>query len=143
MPSYAHLFEDQRGRDLVAFLTQVDPDEFVERMERVNEWRLGAASPEPGTGSYERHCVVCHGPEGRGDGVMAGQLRRAPANLVMGPFPFTGVAREGESLLDGVARVVKFGVPGTEMPGHEWLKDGEVAGLAAEVLAIRAKGGRE
>jgi cytochrome c oxidase cbb3-type subunit 2 len=106
-------------------------------MEMINQWQPEEAKGGNGEESFQRHCMVCHGAEGRGDGLWADQFERPPANLVEGPFPFTGVTREGESLSDGVARVVKFGVPGTDMPGHEWLEDDEIVGLAALVLKLR------
>jgi len=31
---------------------------------------------------FEKHCVVCHGPEGRGNGVAAAGLNPKPADLV-------------------------------------------------------------
>jgi hypothetical protein len=38
-----------------------------------------------------------------------------------------------------IARVVKFGGPGTDMPGYELLTDPEVSSLADRVLEIRGK----
>ena len=30
---------------------------------------------------YQRHCASCHGPDGKGNGVLATQLRTQPADL--------------------------------------------------------------
>jgi hypothetical protein len=38
-----------------------------------------------------------------------------------------------------VARAVKFGIVGTDMPGHEVMTDGQVNALVAEVLRLREK----
>jgi mono/diheme cytochrome c family protein len=48
---------------------------------------LTAAPPSPsptdqGRRIYEQHCLVCHGPGGRGDGVTAPFLSPRPGNLV-------------------------------------------------------------
>jgi len=37
----------------------------------------------------------------------------------------------------GVERVIRWGIPGTDMPGHEILTDTEVRALAAWVRALR------
>jgi cytochrome c oxidase cbb3-type subunit 2 len=35
-----------------------------------------------------------------------------------------------------IAHIIKFGLPGTDMPGHEYLPDEEVAALAGEVVTL-------
>jgi hypothetical protein len=60
---------------------------------------------------------------------------RAPANLVLGPFPYTGQGDREQTL----ARVVKFGIQGTDMPGHETLEDAEVLGLVNYLIELRAQ----
>lgn len=42
-----------------------------------------------GQGLYETHCVMCHGPSGRGDGDFAGQLLILPPDL-------TGLSRAND-----------------------------------------------
>ena len=37
-----------------------------------------------------------------------------------------------------MARIIRFGLPGSSMAGQEELSDAEVAGLAAHVLALHA-----
>ena len=64
-----------------------------------------------GSVSFDLYCASCHGRQGRGDGPMAGQLRRIPPNLTTfatrngGVFPAervrqvidgTGVASHGD-----------------------------------------------
>jgi mono/diheme cytochrome c family protein len=64
-----------------------------------------------GAALFRTHCATCHGSAGRGDGAMAGQLRRLPPNLTTfavrngGVFPAerirqvidgTGVAAHGD-----------------------------------------------
>jgi cytochrome c oxidase cbb3-type subunit 2 len=41
-----------------------------------------------------------------------------------------------ERLLE-LARVIKFGVPTTSMPGHETLTDAELIGLARHIESLR------
>jgi mono/diheme cytochrome c family protein len=40
-----------------------------------------AVSPADGAAIFRTYCAACHGASGRGDGMMAGQLRRAPPSL--------------------------------------------------------------
>ena len=82
---------------------------------------LGAAGAsaqdaEIGKRTFEERCAVCHGPLGRGDGPMAGALRRSPANLTLlaqrndGVYPFDRVYR----VIDGRKEVAGHGT--TSMP---------------------------
>ena len=41
-----------------------------------------------------------------------------------------------------IARIVKFGVKGTDMAGHEYLPDAEVAAIAEYVASQRQTEGR-
>jgi hypothetical protein len=55
-------------------------------------------------------------------------------NLKDGPFVWTPV---GEGLDLKIARAIKFGLPGTDMPGHEVLEDRQVLALKDFVLRLR------
>lgn len=37
---------------------------------------------------FQQYCVLCHGPKGEGDGVMAPQLNPKPRNFKKDPFKF-------------------------------------------------------
>lgn len=79
-----------------------------------------AAEPDPlaqaGERLYVRHCAVCHGKDGRGDGPFAGILRTKPADLTQiaarrgGAFPDEELAQ----LVDG--RLVPLAHGTREMP---------------------------
>jgi len=135
MPSYAYLFEDARGDALVAYLASYDSGDLSKRWKEIVQWTLpsGVISTGEGGALFARHCVMCHGAQGRGDGRFAQLWQKPPANLVEGPFAFTS-ADDGGAML---ARVIKFGIPGTDMPGHELLSDTEIKTLADYVSALR------
>lgn len=71
---------------------------------------------------------------GHGDGPLSLDLVRKFANLVVGPFAWTP---PGENLDFRVARVIKFELPGTDMPGHEVLTDSQILALRDYVLKLR------
>jgi mono/diheme cytochrome c family protein len=58
---------------------------------------------------FRTHCAICHGPSGRGNGVMAGQMRRTPPDLTQYTRRNGGVFPEAL-----VYRIVEGG----EVPSH-------------------------
>ena len=50
---------------------------------RRNPMPTDAASLEQGRQLFKQNCIVCHGPEGRGDGPAAASLKPLPADLAM------------------------------------------------------------
>jgi mono/diheme cytochrome c family protein len=137
MPSYAHLFRDHRGDDLIAYLASLGIERFGNRLEQISAWELTAPrESDHGPALFSKHCTVCHGAEGRGDGNIAGRFPKPPANLADGPFAWSAA---GGDLPERLARIIKFGIPGTGMPGHETLTDGDIATLRAYVLSLRGE----
>lgn len=136
MPSYAHLFEDGRGDDLVRYLKVSGVGATADLMAKSAAWKptvdRGSGN---GEGLFSQHCAACHGPQGRGDGSLARHFLRPPANLTTGPFVWTA---EGPDLSLRISRVIKYGIPGADMPGHELLTDAEVVALKDYVLGIRS-----
>ncbi len=135
MPSYAGLFHDGRGDDLVAFLRAVPPEASAAVVASAAAWSPVAATVLPDAAPlFARHCAACHGPDAMGNGKLAPTLAKPPANLRRGPFLWSPNGPELETRL---ARIIKFGVPGTDMPGHETLTDAQVLALARYVLGLR------
>ena len=135
MPSYAHLFRDTRGDDLIAFLRDVPAETMQARAAAAFTWTPSPATAIPdGAPLYNYHCALCHGPVGHGDGKLAPLLAKRPVDLDLGPFIWTPA---GPDLETRVARVIKHGIPGTDMPGHETLGDAEVIALARYVRYLR------
>lgn len=56
---------------------------------------------EAGAALYARHCLSCHGPEGRGDGPARSWLARAPRDLQSGFLALHDDDRLTERILDG------------------------------------------
>jgi cytochrome c oxidase cbb3-type subunit 2 len=114
---------------------------YAARIATVNAWKPPDPHPRGGADLgrilFGRLCAVCHGVDGRGDGVLASRFARPPANLVAGPLPHTGDAWPPNERRIRAQRVVKFGILGSDMPGHETLEDEEIAALSGFVLQLR------
>jgi cytochrome c oxidase cbb3-type subunit 2 len=144
MPAYAHLFApgEERGEALLAYLASLGAETWSERRQVIAAWRPEPpALPEAETSSrlFQRLCARCHGVEGRGDGVLAGRLSVRPPDWSIAPWRHVP---PGDDLDTALARIVKFGLPGLPMAGHEYLPDGEVVGLARHVRALHPAGRR-
>lgn len=134
MPSYAHLFNDERGEDLVSYLRSSGTETMPALIEQQASWfpEEGAIPQGNGERLFARHCAVCHGRDGTGGGMLAEQLPLPPTNLRDGPF-----IRSFDGNPQTVARIIKFGVIGSHMPGHETLDDGDIRALSAYIRAWR------
>jgi cytochrome c oxidase cbb3-type subunit 2 len=135
MPSYAHLFESGKLDDLVRYLRDSGVGGMPKVMETSARWQPAVvANASGGRELFGMHCAVCHGPNGLGNGPLSLEFARKPANLVAGPFIWTPA---GEDIDLRIARVIKFGLVGTDMPGHEVLTDPQILALQEHVLKLR------
>lgn len=86
--------------------------------------------PDAGERIFKKNCVNCHGPGGRGDGAAAAKLDPRPADLT---------SEKTQSRPDGeLLETVKFGRPGTAMPG--WMGELDERDQRDVVAYIRALG---
>lgn len=136
MPSYARLFVagETRGEDLVAYLASRGAGTEAARAAQVSAWvpTSAAAAVETRDGSagadFAQLCASCHGASGRGDGLVAGRLAGRPADLTRAEMDRDEVR---------LARIIKFGRPGTAMAGRESLDDARVVSLARYVARLQ------
>jgi cytochrome c oxidase cbb3-type subunit 2 len=121
MPSYAHLFRDGRGDDLVAYLGTLGSGCEVERAAAVAATPapdLSGASAARGAGLFARYCSPCHG-----GGPLASSLGVPPKDL----------ARVEDRSPARLYSAIRFGRAPTPMPGHETLPERDLADLVAFV----------
>ncbi|MDE3199999.1 MAG: cbb3-type cytochrome c oxidase subunit II [Acidobacteriota bacterium] len=129
MPSYAYLFDDGRGNDLVAYLASLQSGDIAAHLAEEHAWRPSAsavrqASLSEGKHLYREDCATCH--EARGDArvLWSDQLKPQPPDL-------SQMRRSSEKQdTQYLAQIIKFGIQDTDMPGHEWLSDRQVASLS-------------
>ena len=137
MPSYRHLFTpgDGRGEALVAYLASLGGGTAGEHWELALGWQPVAAEAAVGPAEaaklFAESCVQCHGAEGRGDGPLASRFLVPPPDWTRDAW-----RRVPDGDVTGLARVIKFGSPGTAMAGHEAFTDAEILGLARHVKLL-------
>lgn len=144
MPSYAFLFRDRRGSDLVAYLLSLKTagtaqHEVAERMWGPSATATAQANAADGERLYRRFCATCHEANGRTRLRGLHSFKRLPPDLATGPFSYLNPSGTAEDRRVRLAQIAKFGIPGTDMPGHEYLSDGQIASLA---LWLSARAGQ-
>jgi cytochrome c oxidase cbb3-type subunit 2 len=85
---------------------------------------------DEGAHLYGQYCATCHESTGATRLAWQAQFRRLPPDLHTGPWLDIPASSTPHDFLVEVARIVKFGVPATDMPGHEYLSDGEIASIS-------------
>lgn len=143
MPSYAFLFHDPRGDDLVAYLASLRNGDTQQQLARQRAWHLAPsasahADAEEGERLYEHQCAACHDAQGSIRLQYRSEMREAPADLSAGPFRYLKPASDPDRRWQ-LSQIAKFGIPGTDMPGHEYLGDQQIASL---VLFLTQSTGR-
>lgn len=129
MPSYAFLFDGERGNDLVAYLASLQNPETTVHEAEVTLWQPAEAATRTATSAegrelYMKDCATCHEQNGAMRMRWGAQFGKQPADLAALQ---TEAAQRNPVVL---AQIVKFGMRSTDMPGHEWLSDRQVASLS-------------
>jgi len=143
MPSYAHLFEQgsTKGDDLVAYLRSLGGGTVVERAEKVRRipasGQTSNGNPVRGSALFSRNCAQCHGLHGHGDGQLLADAPTEPRDLLKSKWWFVSRG-ENEPEAEALARVIRYGLPGMTMPGHETWSSRDVEDVVAWVRAMRA-----
>jgi cbb3-type cytochrome oxidase cytochrome c subunit len=135
MPSFAPLFrgQNQRGDDLLAYLETLHPDPTAAAQHRLAElsWQpdFTAATASHGQQLYTQECATCHDRAGATRTAWRTSFHHLPTLLSTGPYldlPASATPAQRQTQL---AQIIKFGIPNTDMPGHEYLSDADIASL--------------
>jgi cytochrome c oxidase cbb3-type subunit 2 len=124
----------------VAYLASLGADTFAERQARIARWTPATDRVTPPAGSrvrFVQSCAPCHGETGRGDGPVAAKLSLPPPDWTSSAWRHVAPGPGAEVAL---SRIIKFGLPGLPMAGHEYLPDADIVGLARLVRTMH-KGG--
>jgi cytochrome c oxidase cbb3-type subunit 2 len=135
MPSYGFLFSDERGDDLVAYLLSLKAADTAPHQAAERDWKLPSATLAQGNELdgpriYQRYCATCHELGGETRRIWRANFKRQPPDLVHGPFFYLPPHGQSTERLNRLAQIIKFGVPGTDMAGHEYLPDTKIASLS-------------
>jgi cytochrome c oxidase cbb3-type subunit 2 len=141
MPTFAPLFRtppgtESRGDDLIAYLETLrthDPDQDLDRLLTQRSWQLSpaayaAASSSHGEQLFNQECTTCHTAYGATRNQWRTSFHRLPPILTQGPL-LDIPSHPGDPQRDRLAQIIKFGIPTTDMAGHEYLSDADVASL--------------
>ena len=144
MPSYEFLFRDQRGDDLVVYLASLRGPGTMQHVVDEGNWKpsqaaVRAASVTEGHTLYLRFCATCHDPGGATHLRWKASFYRLPPDFTTGPLLDLPSASTPQKRFDRIAQLVRFGLPGTDMPGHEYLTDQQVASIRLWLLQNIAK----
>jgi cytochrome c oxidase cbb3-type subunit 2 len=144
MPSFAMLFRDGRGDDLVAYLASLHSAGSEQRILEERVWQPSAdavreADLALGERLFQRDCATCHSKNGRTRQTWQASFRRLPPDLAIGPFFYLSPAGPETLRMELLAQIAKFGIPGTDMPGHEYLSDQQIASIAMWLSQVIAQ----
>jgi mono/diheme cytochrome c family protein len=89
-----------------------------------------ASSARTGQQLFVRHCALCHGERGDGQGARASAFSTPPRD-------FTNAAWRRSTSAPRVFRAIRDGIPRTAMPAWRMLGDEALADLTAYVFSIR------
>ena len=139
MPAYAHLFSDGRGEALVAYMQSLGKTNQIAHLTIAqNRWKLSdsalaAAKGLDGKILLQKYCATCHAADGLSRQIWKSNFNRLPPDFIAGPFVYAPPGLPPDLRLNLLARIIKFGVPGADMPGHEYLPDDEVVAMAMQI----------
>lgn len=141
MPSYRYLFteNDDRGINLLHYLNSLGQSHKNDWDIQVNQWEIKkneSYNSIRGKTLYDAMCIQCHGNNGNGKGIASGLIAMPIADFSTDQRPFTGHISEPDKLFYAVSRIIKFGIPGLPMPGHEYLTDDETGSLAKYIIKL-------
>jgi cytochrome c oxidase cbb3-type subunit 2 len=134
MPSYAFLFHDERGDELVAYLASLQSADLsyraIQEAWRPSDSAWTQANIREGQQLYHVYCATCHDPAGDTQKAWQLSFHHPPGDLMKGPYRTLRGTENREQRLLQIAHVVKFGITGTDMPGHEYLPDQQVSSIS-------------
>ena len=140
MPSYAILFGNRRGNDLVAYLASLGASSSPQHIAVEQQWHLpteafASASPADGPKLYNRYCATCHNANGRTRLKWQSEFIESPAVLAAGAITTSAphdnpTDKPASARIDHFAQIIKFGIPASDMAGHERMSDREIASLS-------------
>lgn len=99
------------------------------------------ATPEPGEkGLYRQLCASCHGESGQGRGPTAASQNPYPREFRLGLFKYKSTPRKYKPSKADIAKVLRKGLAGTQMPVFHKLSDKQIDALVDYVVFLSIRG---
>ncbi len=121
-----------------------DEDEYKKLLSLANiEKAAGppATTVEPGEkGLYRQLCASCHGDSGQGRGPVAASQNPYPREFRHGVFKYKSTARKNKPVKADIARTLRKGMSGSQMPLFNKLPDDKINALVDYVLFLSIRG---
>src|ERR1700694_1617720 len=109
-------------------------------------WPPGAdlpANTPPGQRTYARHCAVCHGPNGQGNGPAAPSLIPRPRDFTLGQFKYKSTPAGQPPSESDLIRTVREGLHASAMPYFgDLLSETEIREVVAHIRSLVPSSGR-
>ncbi|MCU0709778.1 MAG: cytochrome c [Pirellula sp.] len=112
---------------------------YTELFTEANLKLASGDSSVPGLYSSQQ-CASCHGLSGQGRGVVAASQNPYPRDFRPGWFKYKSTPRSAKPLKADIARVLRKGLSGTQMPIFDKLKDSEIDALVDYVVFLSIRG---
>jgi len=112
---------------------------LVGRLVEQGSWHLpndGNTGNSDGAKLIEKYCLTCHSDSGATRRICGKDFKRLPPDFATGPFAYAPAAADVKWRRDRIAQIIKFGLVGTDMPGHEYLPDAEIAAMAESIAKL-------
>ncbi len=100
-----------------------------------------AGTVEPGEkGLYRQLCASCHGESGQGRGPVAASQNPYPREFRLGLFKYKSTARKFKPVKADIARSLRKGLSGSQMPLFNKLPDDKIDSLVDYVIFLSIRG---
>ena len=139
MPRFDYLFNDSRGGDLIAYLASLNDSGH---WNGIAKWQSAPGSQSRAAGLdggklFAEHCATCHSSDGVARRKWSSSFRRIPPDLDRDALQHVTPQATPEEMHAEIARIAKFGIQGTDMPGHEYLPDEQIEAMVDYVARQR------
>lgn len=142
MPGYSYLFTDGRGNDLITYMQSLSSPAAVAQLKSLEaNWLPVSNDSLPDTKAdgktlFEHLCATCH--DAGGEVRFYGGLNKLPPDLSTTAWSHVPNNASRQQVELQLMRIIKYGVPETNMAGHEYLNDAQLRALADYVLSRRS-----
>jgi mono/diheme cytochrome c family protein len=128
-PKLPPLFADDDYKDLVSL-------NLVQKAAGIP-----AKTIEPGeTGLYRQLCASCHGESGQGRGPVAASQNPYPREFRHGVFKYKSTPRRFKPLKEDIAKSLRRGLAGSQMPLFDKLEEAKLDALVDYVVFLSIRG---